>query len=116
MHGHPSDRAVRHYTVARLTRALLMRHFGTCLLIDQDTLDESWEAGHFLLELPGKWRASFVAMDDEQNPVGFAIASNTGTSVHLHRLAVRAFSADVLVERNIQFYQHFVDEYRRAQA
>lgn len=55
--------------------------------IDTDTIGERWEKGNFLVELPGKWRCSWAAVQDGRT-VAFVIASRKADSIHVHRIAV----------------------------
>ena len=71
----------------RLTHDRLGRHLEEVQAIDRDTLAEAWEAHHYQSELPGKWEASWIALDGDR-ATGFVIASVKPASLHVHRLAV----------------------------
>jgi GNAT superfamily N-acetyltransferase len=50
---------------------------------------EYWQQEHFLMELPGKWERSLVAIDDSGVIQGFLVASLKGLRrVHINKLAV----------------------------
>ena len=57
--------------------------------IGRDVPGEYWKKQHFLIDLPEKWKLSFVVIDDGGKPVAYAISSmKTAHQVHLHHFAV----------------------------
>lgn len=74
--------------IVPLTRELLETHLPALLEMDRATIGERWTAEHFRVEFPDKWTSSRLAVDVAGQPVGFAILSAKGASLHLHRLVV----------------------------
>jgi ribosomal protein S18 acetylase RimI-like enzyme len=75
--------------VARLSQELLRARIQELLRIDEGTVGEPWNAGHFLADRPAKWQWSRLAIDSADRVEGFLIASRKGNGVHCHRIAVR---------------------------
>ena len=84
--------------VETLTKELAERLVGDLVRLDQLTLiqsgrdycDESWAEQHFLMDVPGKWEHSVVALEPESGLLGFVIASrspHSAVGVYLHRIA-----------------------------
>ncbi len=56
--------------------------------IDATLGTDAWTGREFRLDLPEKFRHSRWALDEAGVPVGFAVVSRKGESVHVHRLVV----------------------------
>jgi ribosomal-protein-alanine N-acetyltransferase len=76
--------------MAVLTRETLSGRVDDFVALDRATLEEAWGSREFLLELPGKWELSRLALDWTGRVAGFAVASIKPTGVHVHRLVVAA--------------------------
>ncbi len=85
--------------VETLTRELAGRLAADLARLDELTLtqsgrdfaDEPWAERHFLMDVPGKWEHSAVALDPESRLLGFLIASRSShpaVGVYLHRMAM----------------------------
>ena len=64
------------------------RQLDALLRIDATLGTDPWTDREFRLDLPEKFRHSHWALDEEGAPVGFAVVSRKGESVHVHRLVV----------------------------
>jgi ribosomal protein S18 acetylase RimI-like enzyme len=71
-----------------LTPEVLTVHVREFLDIDKNTIGERWGEDQFTFDMPGKWSFSKVAIDDQGNAVGFAVASLKPHGIHIHRIAV----------------------------
>jgi ribosomal protein S18 acetylase RimI-like enzyme len=71
------------------TRGIIIKNMNALLELDAPVIGEKWSEEHFLFELPGKWKYSMLAFDDNAL-AGFAICSLKSTGMHVHRLAVQA--------------------------
>lgn len=57
----------------------------------RDYTDEAWDERHFLMDVPGKWDHSAVALGPGSSLLGFIVASRSAhpaVGVYLHRVAV----------------------------
>lgn len=62
--------------------------FGEKLISLSDDLNwDNWTINNLLIDLPGKWSLSIVAVS-ETEPIGYAIASQKENSLHLHHIIV----------------------------
>jgi [ribosomal protein S18]-alanine N-acetyltransferase len=73
-----------------LSRALVREHLERLLEMDRETPGERWAEPQFLLDLPGKWECSRLALVSSEVVGGFAIASFKENGIHIHRLVVAA--------------------------
>lgn len=74
--------------IEEATRDAVRRCLPELLGMDQETPGERWEADHFLLDRPGKWLLSRLALDEQGRAVGFVFASLQEGEVHMHRMVV----------------------------
>ena len=73
--------------IVRLNKKMALGNIDRLIEIDEVVLDKPWTEDNFLVELPGKWEHSHVALEDT-NIVGFVICSIKGENLHIHRIAV----------------------------
>jgi len=72
------------------SRDEFLAHEAAFLEIAADVPGEYWTRRHFLADLPGKWRLSFVLWQ-EASPIGYAILSRPEEDhVHLHHFMIHA--------------------------
>jgi ribosomal protein S18 acetylase RimI-like enzyme len=71
-----------------LTEAMIDTHLEGLIELDGVIVTDKWEEAQFRLVLPGKFMYSRIALSSEGLPMGFAVASQKGEAVHVHRLAV----------------------------
>jgi ribosomal protein S18 acetylase RimI-like enzyme len=74
-------------TFVALTKETISIYIPDMIRISAQLEGDYWTSEHYLSELPGKWKWSYLAMDDQQF-AGFMIVSDKGTSHHLHRIVV----------------------------
>jgi ribosomal protein S18 acetylase RimI-like enzyme len=70
-----------------LTEARAEQLADELLAMTADAAWDDWDRQNLLSGRPEKWALSLLALDDGR-PVGWAIASRTADSVHLHHLVV----------------------------
>ena len=82
--------------IKTLNKQLTTKMLNTLIDIDQKILQrfgnlfssESWDENNFLLDLPGKWELSFIALFDDR-PIGFCICSLLDDDkCYIYRIAV----------------------------
>lgn len=78
------------FTLAVLTRETLSGRVDDFVTLDREALDEPWGPREFLLDLPGKWEVSRLALDGAGRVAAFAVASIKSSGIHIHRLVVAA--------------------------
>ena len=86
------------FQISRLTRSMALGLAESLVAIDRMVhaelgdvySDQVWSASNFLMELPGKWEHSCVALQSGSGePIGFWITSRRDRdTVHSHRVAV----------------------------
>jgi ribosomal protein S18 acetylase RimI-like enzyme len=76
------------WLLVELTRPRLEEHLEELMRIDRGLLGEEWQRSHFLMDLPGKWDLSQLALDSKGHAMGFVITSRKPAGPHLHRIAV----------------------------
>lgn len=70
-----------------LDKITVEKYTNSFLEIIHQKPDEFWQVEHLLSDLPDKWKYSIAAFDHEKL-VGFIIASNKNSSVHIHKFFV----------------------------
>lgn len=70
-----------------LTRARAEKLTDELLTMTADVSWDDWNRENLLAPRPQKWELSLLAVDGSA-PVGWAVASRTGGTVHLHHLVV----------------------------
>ena len=71
-----------------LTPATVDSHADALVGLGRDIPGEYWTVDHLLMDLPDKWRLSFVGWRADR-PVAYAVLSRKGPdTVHLHHLMV----------------------------
>ncbi len=74
--------------IVSLSKKSMIRYLESMLEIDGTLVGESWNSSNFLLDLPGKWEYSRLALNAE-TPIGFLIASVKSNDIlHVHRLVI----------------------------
>lgn len=74
--------------IRNLSRALVHQYLDRLVEMDRETPGERWAETQFLVDLPGKWECSRLALVSSEVVGGFAIASFKENGVHVHRLVV----------------------------
>jgi ribosomal protein S18 acetylase RimI-like enzyme len=74
--------------IVTLSRESMEHHLREIMEIDRGLLGEVWERSHFLLDLPGKWEISHIALDKGGAVLGFIIGSIKPQGAHIHREAI----------------------------
>lgn len=77
------------FTLHALSREFLDRQIDRFIsMLHENLEDEYWTAEHFLSELPSKWHLSTYALSKEGNILGYAIISDKGRTIHIHKFVV----------------------------
>ncbi|MGA7990083.1 MAG: GNAT family N-acetyltransferase [Thermoanaerobaculia bacterium] len=76
------------FTMAALTRETLSTHVDALVALDREALEAGWTSREFLLDLPGKWEVSRLALAGNGRVAGFLVASIKPPGIHVHRLVV----------------------------
>jgi GNAT superfamily N-acetyltransferase len=76
--------------LARMTEEFASAHQQGLLALGEDLEWHVWTQEHLLAERPGKWIRSVVALDSDDQPCGYAVASEKGRAVHIHQIIVGA--------------------------
>lgn len=76
------------FTMTTLTRGMLPDRVAELVALDREALDDGWTSREFLLDLPGKWEVSRLALDGSGRVAGFLVASIKPSGIHVHRLVV----------------------------
>jgi ribosomal protein S18 acetylase RimI-like enzyme len=75
-------------TVARLTRDDCQREMDSLVALTEEEEGFAWTPGQILHDMADKWLLSALARDENQQVVGFHIASRVRGNPHLHRIMV----------------------------
>ncbi len=73
--------------VFTLTKSLCAAHAEMFLSFSADQEWERWNSDNLLLELPGKWEWSLMAVEGDR-PLAYLIASRKEHSIHIHHFIV----------------------------
>jgi ribosomal protein S18 acetylase RimI-like enzyme len=72
-----------------LDKSFLQNHVVDFIDMCQRNMEnEYWNKDNFLAELPGKWKYSFVVTNNPGAVMGFIIASDKSSSIHIHKFVV----------------------------
>jgi len=74
--------------IQNLTKNFLDDRMDEFLDILKDIPLEYWTKENFLTELNGKWKYSTVALNEEKNVIGYIIASEKESSIHIHKFMI----------------------------
>lgn len=75
-------------TMGALTREMVSKKVDELVSLDGSALEGGWTSLEFLLDLPGKWELSRLALDEDGHVAGFLVASLKLSGIHVHRLVV----------------------------
>lgn len=70
-----------------INTSYLHENISKFLCILKQNPDEYWGESHFLVELPDKWKYS-LAVEDDNDLIGYIIASKKESSVHIHKFMI----------------------------
>jgi len=57
--------------------------------IAKDVKHEYWQKEHFMIDLPGKWEYSLVAVGAKNDVIGYVIASKKDSNIHIHKFMIK---------------------------
>jgi len=92
---------VMEYRMVELTKDYLASRLDEFIDMCHNNIpDEYWQAEHFLSDLKNKWRLSSLLLGQEEQLIGFLIASEKETSVHIHKFVIdKSFQGEGLGRR-----------------
>jgi ribosomal protein S18 acetylase RimI-like enzyme len=75
------------FVLQPLSKSEAIDYLPQLMVIDAKTLGEPWGPEQWLMNLPSKWKLSWLLLY-KGRPIGFLIASRKESALHIHRFAV----------------------------
>ena len=75
--------------VVKIDKEYLSTHIYQFINILAGEPHEYWGQNEFLMVLPDKWNLSIAAISDDNQLLGYIIASNKKDAAHIHKLMIR---------------------------
>jgi len=83
-----------------LTKENILFYMADMIKISAQLKDDYWTQEHYLMELPKKWKLSFVAIENNEL-AAFMIVSDKENAHHLHRIVVAEESQKKGIGKNL---------------